>query len=147
MPYEVKANGAGPWLQGQQIPDAEFEAHPHNAKFLRTGSVVKVDPAAPRDLAPAPDPARVAELNVQIAQLTAERDTLLGTPTGTEPHAPARVEVQIDRNDQPTGTESDANRAAGREVIQPTPGDVNVGTVTPVDPAAAEKTAKAKKAE
>jgi hypothetical protein len=136
MPYLVKANGAGPWLQGQEVADEEFEKHPHHAKFLRTGSVVKVDAQARRDLNADQQRDRLAEIDQRIADLQAERAALVGT--SAEPTAPAAVKYDIDRQDQPSGAEADANRAAGKEVVQPGPGNPVVGEVVPGEAADTE---------
>jgi hypothetical protein len=144
MPYIVKANGAGPWLKDQEVSDADFAAHPFHAKFLRNGSVVQASDADTRQIDPAATTARLAEIGAQIGQLEAERQTLLssdprvaadygllGVPLGPEPTAPARVTVEIDPQHQPSGAEADATRAAGDEVIEPTPRNVAVGKVVP----------------
>lgn len=134
MPYEVKANGAGPWVQGDVIADADFEQHPFKDKFLRNQSVVRVNENATRALDPAAQAEQVGDLDAQIAQLQAQRAKLLGlTP---EPNAPATVAYDIKPDDQPNAQEIDATRAAGNEVVQPTPGNVNVGEVVPGEAAA-----------
>jgi hypothetical protein len=135
MPYEVKTNGAGPWVQGDVIEDADFEQYAFKDKFLRNGSVVKVNEHAARARDLTDQQAQVGDLDAQIAQLQAERAKLLGvTP---EPNAPAQVAYVIQPDAQPTAQEIAAVRAAGNEVVQPTPGNVNVGEVVPGE--AAEK--------
>lgn len=124
--YRIKASGAGPWLQGQIVDAETFEAHPFKDKFLRNNSAEVVADDEAQAATDTATQKRLAELNTRIGELTAERDTLLGrTP---EPHAPAQVAVQLDRTDPPNAQEAEATRAAGNEVIQPTPGDgVNLG--------------------
>ncbi len=127
MPYYAQKH-AGPWAEHAIIPDAEFEAHPFKDKFLRNGSVVQMSDAAARDMQnPEVDATRLADIDAQINQLHAERAKVLGQ--AVEPNAPAAVTYDLDRTDQPTAQEADAHRAAGAEVIQPTAGDVVVGTV------------------
>lgn len=129
MPYEVKANGAGPWVQGDVIADADFEQHAFKDKFLRNGSVVKVNENATRALDPADQQAPVGDLDAQIAQLQAQRAKLLGQVP--DANAPAQVAYEIKPDAQPNAQEIAAVRAAGNEVVQPTPGNVNVGEVVP----------------
>lgn len=129
MSYYAKSH-AGPWPQNTIIEDAEFEQHPFKEKYLRTGSVVKMSDAAARDLQnPAVDAQRLAEIDSRIAELEAERAQVVGQ--GPEPTAPAAVAYEIQPDDQPTAQEADATRAAGKEVIQPTDANVNVGEVVP----------------
>jgi hypothetical protein len=136
MPYYVQKH-AGLWPQGTVIEnDADFEQHPFQEKFLRNGSVVKMSDATAREMqSPGVDTARLAEIDAQIAQLQAERAQVVGQ--GPEPNAPAAVAYEIKPDDQPTAQEADANRAAGKEVVQPTDENVNVGEVVPGE--AAEK--------
>lgn len=77
MPYRVE-RPSGPWLEpGQILEDAEFEAHPFHAKFLRTGSVSRLTVAELQAINhPTADAARLAELEAQIPQLQAERAAL-----------------------------------------------------------------------
>jgi hypothetical protein len=127
--YYVKSH-TGPWPQGTLIEDADFDKHPFKAKYLRTGSVVKVSDAAAADMQkPTVDAERLAVIDAQIAELQAERAQVAGEPS--DPTAPAAVTVEIDRQDPPTLAEADATRRAGKEVVQPTDRNVNLGEVVP----------------
>jgi hypothetical protein len=146
MPYRVAHTGvsapafpddenapSAPWLQGQIIDDKYVDAHPFKAKLLRVGGVVKVsEQEATRDLA-ADNQAQVADLQAQIAALQAQLQVVQGQ--APEPHAPAQVRYDLDPNEQPQGAEAERNRAAGKEVVQPTSGDVVVGEVVPSEAA------------
>lgn len=129
MPYIVTTTGAGPWAKDQVISDEDFNAHAFHEKFLRTGSVVPHNEDDVAAVDAATNAQAAGELQAQIAALQAQLAQLQGTPTG-EPHAPAEVVYDVDRKDQPNATESDANRAAGEEVVQPSPGEVVTGKVT-----------------
>ena len=136
MPYEIKASGVGAWQQGDRVEDADWNAYPHREKALAKGYAVQADTNA-RAADPAAQQQQVAELNAQIAQLTGQRDALLGL--NQEPHAPAAVAIDVDRNDQPSRAEADTIRREGREVVQPTPAELNQGELVPGEAADADK--------
>lgn len=126
--YRVQAHGAGPWAHDEIVDAAAVQAHPFGAKWLRTGSLVPISAEASA-ATDAKQQAALADLDVQIATLTARRATLLAEPVA--PTAPGAVAYQLDRTDQPDATAAAAARAAGSEVIQPSPGAPVTGTVVP----------------
>jgi hypothetical protein len=127
MPYEITATGVGPWVQGQTVSDAEWNAYPWRDKAIRKGYAVQAGET--RALDPAAQAQEVGDLDAQIAQLQAQRAKVLGL--NQEPTAPAQVAVEIQPDDQPNAQEIDATRAAGKEVVQPTDANVNMGEVVP----------------
>lgn len=130
MPVQINASGVGAWKQGETVSDEEWAQYPWREKAIRNGAAVEVSESESRAIAdPAKQQERLADIDAQIAQLQAERAQLVGTPQ--EPNAPAAVATRIDRADQPTAQEADQVRKEGREVIQPTATDVNVGEVVP----------------
>lgn len=79
MPYIVKIAGVGPWVQGDIIEDADWDAYPWREKSIRKGSVVRLTAAELRELGhPAADAERLAELAAQIPPLEAEHAALGG---------------------------------------------------------------------
>lgn len=136
MTYIVEKH-AGPWLPGTEVEESELKAHPFHEKFLKSGSIVKADPQARSAAKAEAKAARIAELQVKIAELTAELDALNGE--AVEPTAPGLVSVDLDPENQPSQAEAEETRAEGKEVIQPQPGDPLLGEVEPGEAAEAEK--------
>ena len=114
---------------GQEVTEEQLKADAHHEKYLRTGSIVKSSDAAKAQGSSEDTSAKAADLQQKIADLQAQLDALQGTPV--EANAPAQVRLDVDPTDHPTQTEAEETRAAGKEVVQPTAGDVNLGEVQP----------------
>lgn len=121
---------------GQEVTEEQLKADAHHEKYLRNGSVVKSSDAQ-KAQGSEDNAAKAADIQQQIAALQAQLDALQGAPV--EATAPAQVRLDVDPENQPTQTEAEETRAAGKEVIQPTPGDVNLGEVQPGEASDAKK--------